>query len=309
MSDPTSDVEEIIVMEHHDPEEALADLPLSVETVMQLSVEQLREKLLELGIEPKGRPKPQLQLELLQILKYEIVAPEGKPTSLDQDQLQLQKEQLQLEMLRLKLKIEADIADRKGRAEKQEAEIELQERKDKLDQQRFAAELEAQLRKEAFEAELRKEEVEQQKRKDEQQQRAQLLSLLDGFRVVIDERPGKTTVVEHRIELVPNARPVKQAPYRLHPDKLRSVNLQLDSLLAEGIIEESTSAWAAPILVVPKPDGTGRLCVDFRGFNGVRVRDLFPMARIDALLDRLGGAVFMTKLDMTKAYFQVPVAP
>ena len=49
MSDPTSDVEEYIVMEHHDPEEALADLPLSMETVLQ-------EKLLELGIDPKGRP-------------------------------------------------------------------------------------------------------------------------------------------------------------------------------------------------------------------------------------------------------------
>src|SRR6218665_1743935 len=143
MTDPTTDVD-VIVMEHHDPEEALADLPLSVETVLQLSVEQLREKLLELGVDPKGRPKPQLQLELLQVLKYEIVAPEVKSTSLDQDQLQLQKDQLQLEMLRLKLKTEADIADRKERAEKQEAEMELQERRDKLEQQRFAAEVEAQ---------------------------------------------------------------------------------------------------------------------------------------------------------------------
>src|SRR6218665_1657221 len=67
------------------------------------------------------------------------------------------------------------------------------------------------------------------------QQRAQLLSLLAGFRVGFDERPGKTTVVEHRIELVPNARPVKQAPYRLHPEKLRSVSFQIASLLAEGI--------------------------------------------------------------------------
>ena len=64
------------------------------------------------------------------------------------------------------------------------------------------------------------------------QQRAQLLSLLDGFRVVFDERPGKTTVAEHRIHLVPDARPAKQAPYHLHPDKLRSVNLQIESLLA-----------------------------------------------------------------------------
>src|SRR6218665_1070819 len=169
MSDPTSDVEEIIVMEHHDPEEALADLPLSMETVLQLSVEQLREKLLEFGIDSKGRPKPQLQLELLQVLKFETVAPEVKSVTLDQDQLQLQKDQLQLEMMRLKLKTEADIADRKERADKQEAEMELQERRDKLEQQRFAAEIEAQLRKEAFEDELRKEEAELRKEAAEPQ--------------------------------------------------------------------------------------------------------------------------------------------
>src|SRR6218665_676934 len=98
MSDPIVDVEDI-GMEHHDPEDVVADLPLSVETVLQLSVEQLRDKLLELGIDSKGRPKPQLQLELLQMLKYEIVVPESKPTTLEQEQLQLQKEQLQLEML------------------------------------------------------------------------------------------------------------------------------------------------------------------------------------------------------------------
>ena len=55
----------------------MADLPLSVETV-------LREKLLERGIDPKGRPKPQLQLELLQVLKCEIVVPELKSTTLEQ---------------------------------------------------------------------------------------------------------------------------------------------------------------------------------------------------------------------------------
>src|SRR6218665_2662256 len=106
MSDPTSDVEEIIVMEHHDPEAALADLPLSMETVLQLSVQQLREKLLELGIDPKGRPKPQLRLESLQVLKWELVAPEVKSATLDQDQFQLQKDQLQREVMRLKIKTE-----------------------------------------------------------------------------------------------------------------------------------------------------------------------------------------------------------
>lgn len=63
------------------------------------------------------------------------------------------------------------------------------------------------------------------------------------------------------------------------------------------------------ILLVPKPAGTGRLCVDFRRLNALTEPDPFPMSRIDTLLDRLGGAHFMTKLDMTKAYFQVPITP
>lgn len=85
--------------------------------------------------------------------------------------------------------------------------------------------------------------------------------------------------MEHRINLIPNASPVRQEPYRLHPDKIRCLNSQIDSLLAEGIIEESTSAWAAPILVVPKPDGTGRLCVDFGHLNAVTEPIPFPMPR------------------------------
>ena len=63
-----------------------------------------------------------------------------------------------------------------------------------------------------------------------------------------------------------------------------------------------------PILVVPKPDGTGRLCVDYRKLNNLTEPDPFPMPRIDALLDWLGGAMIMTKLDMTRGYWQVPLA-
>jgi len=59
---------------------------------------------------------------------------------------------------------------------------------------------------------------------------------------------------------------------------------------------------AAPVLIVPKPDGTGTLCVDFRRINAVREQNPFSMPRIDSL----GGARFMPKLDMTKAYFSSP---
>ena len=81
MSEPTSDVEESLVLEHHDPEGVVADPPLSLEAVLLLSVEQ---QLRHRGIDPKGRSKPQLQLELMQLLQLQIVVPEIKTTTLEQ---------------------------------------------------------------------------------------------------------------------------------------------------------------------------------------------------------------------------------
>ena len=93
----------------------------------------------------------------------------------------------------------------------------------------------------------------------ELEQRGQLSSLMVQFKDVFDDKPGRTTVVEHTIKLVPGAQPVRQTPHRLHPEKQRAVNTEIAFLLEQGIIEETNSPWAAPILVVPKPDGTGRL--------------------------------------------------
>jgi len=134
----------------------------------------------------------------------------------------------------------------------------------------------------------------------ELEQRGQLPSLLVQFKDVFDDKPGRTTVVEHTIELVPCARPVRQTPYRLHPEKQREVNTEIASLLDQGIMEETNNPWAAPILVFPNPDGTGRLCVDYRRLNNLTEPNPFSMAHIDALLDRLGGDTFMTKLEKSR---------
>jgi transposase InsO family protein len=139
------------------------------------------------------------------------------------------------------------------------------------------------------------------------EQRHELREVLFAFEHVFSEVPGKTTMAVHRIELVEGAKPVKQAPYRLNPEKMAKVDKEIEELLRAGIIEESDSPWAAPIVVVPKPDGSDRLCSDFRKLNGVSVSDPFPMPRVEAMIDRVGKAKFMTKLDMTKGYWQIPV--
>ena len=78
---------------------------------------------------------------------------------------------------------------------------------------------------------------------------------------------------------------------------------------AEGIIEQSSSEWASPIMLVKKKDNSLRLCVDYRKLNGLTPMDAYPMPRIDDLIDKLGKAKYITTLDLTRGYWQVPLKP
>ena len=71
-------------------------------------------------------------------------------------------------------------------------------------------------------------------------------------------------------------------------------------MLELGVIEESHNAWSNPIVLVGKPDGSIRFCVDYRKVNDVSRFDAYPMPRVDELLDRLGTAHFFSTLDLTK---------
>jgi len=139
------------------------------------------------------------------------------------------------------------------------------------------------------------------------EQRTELEHLLAEFDDVFSDTPGKTNLGVHHIELIPNTLPIRCTPYRLHPEKREVLRKELDSLLELGIIEESDSPWASPIVLVPKSDGTLRLCTDFRKVNAVTVPDPFPIPRVEDLLDRVGQSRYLTKLDMTRGYWQVPL--
>ena len=79
-------------------------------------------------------------------------------------------------------------------------------------------------------------------------------------------------------------------------------------MLAHKIIEPSTSEWAAPIVLVKKKDSSLQLCEDYWRLNSASVTDAYPMPRIDDMIDQLGKASFITTLDLTRGYWQVPVA-
>lgn len=83
---------------------------------------------------------------------------------------------------------------------------------------------------------------------------------------------------------------------------------KLKELQETGIIERSTSDWAAPIVSVKKEDGSLRMCVDYRRLNSISQVDAYPMHRIDDMIDRLGQAKFISTLDLTKGYWKMPMA-
>ncbi|XP_063044707.1 uncharacterized protein LOC134438913 [Engraulis encrasicolus] len=139
-------------------------------------------------------------------------------------------------------------------------------------------------------------------------QRQMTLELVDRNRDVFSSLPGHTEVVQHDIRTMPN-RTITQRPYRVPEARKAVIEEEVKKMLELGVIEESKSAWASPIVLVPKPDGSVRFCNDYRKLNAVSEFDAYPMARVDDMVDALGQARFLTTLDLTKGYWQVPLTP
>ena len=114
--------------------------------------------------------------------------------------------------------------------------------------------------------------------------------------------------VQHRIEVETG----KQVPYGpIYPLSQRELSVLHDYIetnLTTGRIRASLSPAGAPILFVPKTDGSMRLCVDYRGLNKVTVKNRYPLPLLSEILDRLGGACVYTKLDLRDAYHRIPIA-
>lgn len=118
---------------------------------------------------------------------------------------------------------------------------------------------------------------------------------------------GKTHLIEHAIN-TGDARPIKQKYYRLSPDKQAALEKELDRMLKEGIVEPSFSPWNSPVVMVEKSNGDLRLCLDSRKINAVSKSDAYPLPHVNYILDNLRDARYLTSLDLSAAYHQIPLS-
>lgn len=113
---------------------------------------------------------------------------------------------------------------------------------------------------------------------------------------------------KHRIN-TGSAQPVRQKPYRVSPSERQVIDEQVHEMLQKGVIQESSSPWAAPVILVKKKDDTWRFCVDYRRLNSITKKDVYPLPRIDDALDCLHSASYFSSVDLRSGYWQIPMHP
>ena len=140
----------------------------------------------------------------------------------------------------------------------------------------------------------------------EPSQQEELKQLIHEYRHLFLDIPTRTDKIYHDV-IVEDSKPIKQHPYRMNPLKQKYLRDEVKYLLENDFIEPSQSNYSSPCILVPKSNGTYRMCTDYRKVNSVTKTDSFPIPRIDDCIDKVGNSKYVTKFDLLKGFWQVPL--
>jgi hypothetical protein len=138
-------------------------------------------------------------------------------------------------------------------------------------------------------------------------QREEIDKLLQDYRSVLalsKTKLGKTSIVKHKID-TGDTQPIAQKPYKVNEQNGKIIREEIEKMLKDGVIRESRSPWASPVVIVTKKSGNPRFCIDYRKINDKTKNDAHPLPRIDELLEKFRKGKWFTSLDLASGYWQV----
>uniref|UniRef100_A0ABD2WA60 RNA-directed DNA polymerase n=1 Tax=Trichogramma kaykai TaxID=54128 RepID=A0ABD2WA60_9HYME len=115
---------------------------------------------------------------------------------------------------------------------------------------------------------------------------------------------GHTDMIKHVI-IPTSSKPVYHRARRMSPPMKQVALDSVKDMYAKKIIEPASSNWNSAPVIVKKPDGSYRFCVDYRDLNKVTEKDGYPSRNMDSILDKLRGAKYISKIDLKSAYHQI----
>ncbi|GFU20057.1 retrovirus-related Pol polyprotein from transposon 17.6 [Trichonephila clavipes] len=139
-------------------------------------------------------------------------------------------------------------------------------------------------------------------------QRGQLKELLYEYSNLFSNIPGCTDLAEHDIEL-DSERAIVAKPYRMSPRQIEILKSEVNKMLELKIIEPGESDFTSPLILVEAQGKEARPCIDYRRLNKVTRTQFFPLPNIEELLEKVSAAKYISILDLTRGYWQIPLSP
>ena len=139
-------------------------------------------------------------------------------------------------------------------------------------------------------------------------QKEEVMKLLQEVEDVLTTLPGYTTLDEHVITLT-TTEPVRAKSYPIPYTQREVIAKEVEEMIRMQVLRPSKSGFAAPPVLVKKPDGSVRFCINYKKLNKVTVFDGEPMPAPDDVYIELRGKKYRTKMDLTKGYWQIGVHP